>query len=222
MRRHARITRGPRRAYRAVRCAGTSVPVTRASNSWTSANRTKAVMPNFAWVPMKIRRAEAAIDVEEKRRIADAAAALVGPAQTVYIDDGYLPSLVAQRLTSQRPVTVVTSSLPTAVGPADQSGSLHRQQIASQGLLGDAEPGRGGTHVEATLSPNEREEFGPATLHRRRTSGGLGCRGGRVAHVDPPSGSSGAAQPRRCPRACASGGSAGCQVRSHSRLTGPS
>ncbi|WP_154793517.1 DeoR/GlpR family DNA-binding transcription regulator [Occultella kanbiaonis] len=61
-------------------------------------------------------------NVEEKRRIADAAAALVGPAQTVYIDDGYLPSLVAQRLTSERPVTVVTSSLPTAMAVAERPG----------------------------------------------------------------------------------------------------
>jgi DeoR family fructose operon transcriptional repressor len=51
---------------------------------------------------------------EEKQRIAAAAANLVRTAETIFIDEGYLPQLVAEHLQPTRPVTVVTSSLATA------------------------------------------------------------------------------------------------------------
>jgi DeoR family fructose operon transcriptional repressor len=51
---------------------------------------------------------------EEKHRIAIAAANLVRSAESIYIDEGYLPQLVAEQLRPARPVTVVTSSLATA------------------------------------------------------------------------------------------------------------
>ncbi|MGM9386501.1 DeoR/GlpR family DNA-binding transcription regulator [Streptomyces sp. NRRL F-5008] len=52
--------------------------------------------------------------VPEKNRIAVAAAALLGDAETVYIDEGYTPQLIAAALPRDRPLTVVTSSLTTA------------------------------------------------------------------------------------------------------------
>ncbi len=53
--------------------------------------------------------------VAEKRRIAAAAVAELGPAETVYLDEGFTPQLVAQELLSvDRQLTVVTSSLTTA------------------------------------------------------------------------------------------------------------
>ncbi|WP_328767035.1 DeoR/GlpR family DNA-binding transcription regulator [Streptomyces sp. NBC_00286] len=52
--------------------------------------------------------------VPEKSRIAAAAAALLGDAETVYIDEGYTPQLIAAALPRDRPLTVVTSSLATA------------------------------------------------------------------------------------------------------------
>lgn len=61
-------------------------------------------------------------DLEEKNRIADAAADLVGTAQTIYLDDGHLASLIATRLTSIRTLTVITAALPTALAAADLPG----------------------------------------------------------------------------------------------------
>jgi DeoR family fructose operon transcriptional repressor len=58
--------------------------------------------------------------VEQKRRIAAAAAALVEGAESVYIDEGFTPQLVAEALATSGPdgpargLTVVTPSLPTA------------------------------------------------------------------------------------------------------------
>ena len=53
--------------------------------------------------------------VPEKRRIAAAAADQLGPAETVYLDEGFTPQLVAEELVAlSRPLTVVTSSLATA------------------------------------------------------------------------------------------------------------
>lgn len=53
--------------------------------------------------------------VPEKRRIAIAAAQQLGPAETVYLDEGYTPQLVAEELVGLgRSLTVVTSSLATA------------------------------------------------------------------------------------------------------------
>src|SRR4051812_17409608 len=51
---------------------------------------------------------------EEKHRIAAAAANLVRSAESIFIDEGYLPQLVAEHLAPTRSVTVVTTSLATA------------------------------------------------------------------------------------------------------------
>ncbi|WP_328321724.1 DeoR/GlpR family DNA-binding transcription regulator [Streptomyces sp. NBC_00388] len=52
--------------------------------------------------------------VPEKRRIAEAAAGLLGDAETVFIDEGFTPQLIAEALPHDRPLTVVTASLATA------------------------------------------------------------------------------------------------------------
>jgi DeoR family fructose operon transcriptional repressor len=52
--------------------------------------------------------------VPEKRRIATAAVGLLGDAETVFIDEGFTPQLIAEALPANRPLTVVTASLPTA------------------------------------------------------------------------------------------------------------
>jgi len=52
--------------------------------------------------------------VPEKRRIALAAVELLGDAETVFIDEGFTPQLIAEALPGNRPLTVVTASLPTA------------------------------------------------------------------------------------------------------------
>ncbi|MFJ6831032.1 DeoR/GlpR family DNA-binding transcription regulator [Streptomyces sp. NPDC091209] len=52
--------------------------------------------------------------VPEKRRIAAAAAELAGDAETVFIDEGFTPQLIAEALPRDRPLTVVTASLATA------------------------------------------------------------------------------------------------------------
>jgi DeoR/GlpR family transcriptional regulator of sugar metabolism len=60
--------------------------------------------------------------VPEKRRIASAAAGHIGDAETLYLDDGFTPQLVAQELIKiGRPLTVVTTSLSAAVilAPSD-------------------------------------------------------------------------------------------------------
>jgi DeoR/GlpR family transcriptional regulator of sugar metabolism len=52
--------------------------------------------------------------VPEKRRIAAGSAALLGDAETVFIDEGFTPQLIAEALPTSRPLTVVTASLTTA------------------------------------------------------------------------------------------------------------
>jgi DeoR family transcriptional regulator, fructose operon transcriptional repressor len=56
----------------------------------------------------------------EKNRIAEAAAALVKTAESIYLDEGNLPQLIAQHLHPERPMTVVTSSLPIATSLASR------------------------------------------------------------------------------------------------------
>ena len=51
---------------------------------------------------------------EEKNRIAAAAANFVRAAESIYIDEGNLPQLVAEHLRPDRPITVVTPSLAIA------------------------------------------------------------------------------------------------------------
>jgi DeoR family fructose operon transcriptional repressor len=52
--------------------------------------------------------------VPEKRRIAGAAAELLADAETVFIDEGFTPQLIAEALPADRSLTVVTASLSTA------------------------------------------------------------------------------------------------------------
>ncbi|TWP52654.1 DeoR/GlpR transcriptional regulator [Lentzea tibetensis] len=52
--------------------------------------------------------------VPEKRRIAKAAADRIDDAETVFVDEGFTPQLVAEALPLTRPLTVITASLPTA------------------------------------------------------------------------------------------------------------
>ncbi|MFF2655074.1 DeoR/GlpR family DNA-binding transcription regulator [Streptomyces sp. NPDC058045] len=54
------------------------------------------------------------VQVPEKRRIAAAAAGLLGDAETVFVDEGFTPQLIAEALPRDRPLTVVTASLATA------------------------------------------------------------------------------------------------------------
>ncbi|MEU4926268.1 DeoR/GlpR family DNA-binding transcription regulator [Streptomyces yokosukanensis] len=52
--------------------------------------------------------------VPEQRRIAAAAVGLIGPAETVFVDEGSTPELVAEALPGDRPLTVVTAALAVA------------------------------------------------------------------------------------------------------------
>ncbi len=52
--------------------------------------------------------------VAEKRRIAAAAVGLLADAETLFIDEGFTPQLIAEALPADRNLTVVTASLPTA------------------------------------------------------------------------------------------------------------
>jgi len=53
-------------------------------------------------------------NAEEKLRIARVAAQRIGTAETIFIDEGYLPLVVAREFPQNRKLTIVTSSLPTA------------------------------------------------------------------------------------------------------------
>ncbi|MEU6204512.1 DeoR/GlpR family DNA-binding transcription regulator [Micromonospora musae] len=70
--------------------------------------------------PVETARFETTLDtrttrlVTEKRRVATAAAQLLGDAESVYIDEGYTPQLIAEALPAERALTVVTASLDTA------------------------------------------------------------------------------------------------------------
>ncbi|MFF8531523.1 DeoR/GlpR family DNA-binding transcription regulator [Streptomyces sp. NPDC015532] len=64
--------------------------------------------------------------VPEKRRIAAAAAELARDAETVFVDEGFTPQLIAEALPRDRPLTVVTASLATAgaLAEADNTSVL--------------------------------------------------------------------------------------------------
>ncbi|MFF1917463.1 DeoR/GlpR family DNA-binding transcription regulator [Streptomyces sp. NPDC058239] len=57
--------------------------------------------------------------VPQKSRIAAAAADLLGDAETVFVDEGFTPQLIAEALPQDRPLTVVTASLAVATVLAD-------------------------------------------------------------------------------------------------------
>ncbi len=67
--------------------------------------------------------------VPETRRIAAAAAEVRGDAETVFVDEGFTPQLIAEALPQDRPLTVVTASLPVA-------GALAEAENVSVLLLG--------------------------------------------------------------------------------------
>jgi DeoR family fructose operon transcriptional repressor len=56
----------------------------------------------------------------QKNRIAAAAATFVKAAESVYIDEGFLPMLVGEHMPADRPITVVTPSLATAKALVDR------------------------------------------------------------------------------------------------------
>ncbi|MFC0505539.1 DeoR/GlpR family DNA-binding transcription regulator [Micromonospora costi] len=70
--------------------------------------------------PVETARFETTLDtrttrlVTEKRRIATAAAQLLGDAESIFVDEGYTPRLIAEALPAERALTVVTASLDTA------------------------------------------------------------------------------------------------------------
>jgi DeoR family transcriptional regulator, fructose operon transcriptional repressor len=58
--------------------------------------------------------------LDEKRRIAEEAVRHIDDAETMYIDEGFTPQLIARNLPS-RPITVITPSLPIATVVADRA-----------------------------------------------------------------------------------------------------
>lgn len=65
-------------------------------------------------------RLRAAEDVGEQRRVAAAGAQLLRGAESVFIDEGLTPQLVAERLGELGRLTIVTASLPAALALADR------------------------------------------------------------------------------------------------------
>ncbi|MEY9967819.1 DeoR family fructose operon transcriptional repressor [Streptacidiphilus sp. MAP12-16] len=63
------------------------------------------------------------LHVENKRRIAAEAVKLLGGAETVFVDEGYTPQLLAALLPTDRPLTIVTASLSTAAAIADSANT---------------------------------------------------------------------------------------------------
>lgn len=61
------------------------------------------------------------LNVDNKRRIATEAVKLLGDAETVFVDEGYTPQILAALLPSDRPLTMVTASLATAAAVADSA-----------------------------------------------------------------------------------------------------
>lgn len=59
--------------------------------------------------------------VPEKRRIAAACAELLSDAETIFIDEGFTPQLIAEALPADRALTVVTASLTTAAVLAEST-----------------------------------------------------------------------------------------------------
>ncbi|MGK5630469.1 DeoR/GlpR family DNA-binding transcription regulator [Streptomyces sp. URMC 123] len=62
-------------------------------------------------------------NVPEKSRIAAACAEMIGEAETVFVDEGFMPQLIAEALPADRPLTVVTASLTTAARMSERTGT---------------------------------------------------------------------------------------------------
>jgi DeoR family transcriptional regulator, fructose operon transcriptional repressor len=56
--------------------------------------------------------------VAEKRRIAAVAAEQLGDAESVFVDEGFTPQLIAEALPRDRPLTLLTASVPVATSLA--------------------------------------------------------------------------------------------------------
>ncbi|MCS4276478.1 MULTISPECIES: DeoR/GlpR family DNA-binding transcription regulator [Mycetocola] len=56
----------------------------------------------------------------EKVRIAQAAAGRLAQARTLFLDEGFLPALVAESLPDDRPLTVITASIPAVLRLANR------------------------------------------------------------------------------------------------------
>ena len=90
------------------------------------------------------------LHVADKRRIAAEAVKLLGEAETVFVDEGYTPQLLAALLPGDRPLTVVTASLSTAAAVADSAdttvlllgGRVRARTLATVGSLGLRHAGR--------------------------------------------------------------------------------
>ena len=91
------------------------------------------------------------VDLAQKHRIAAEAAKLLHGAETVYLDEGFTPRLIAERLAEQE-LTVVTSSLLAAEALAHSStvtvlllgGRMRGRTLATvtlSGLIAAATPG---------------------------------------------------------------------------------
>lgn len=89
-------------------------------------------------------------NVDNKRRIATEAVKMLGDAETVFVDEGYTPQILASLLPGGRPLTVVTASLATAAAVADSAdltvlllgGQVQARTLATVGswacaMLGD-------------------------------------------------------------------------------------
>ena len=61
------------------------------------------------------------LHVDNKRRIAAESVKLLGDAETVFVDEGYTPQILAASLPTDRPLTMVTASLATAAAVADSA-----------------------------------------------------------------------------------------------------
>ncbi|MGW5531400.1 DeoR/GlpR family DNA-binding transcription regulator [Streptomyces xanthochromogenes] len=61
------------------------------------------------------------LHVEDKRRIAAEAVKLLAGAETVFVDEGYTPQLLASLLPTDRPLTVITASLSTAAAVTESA-----------------------------------------------------------------------------------------------------
>jgi DeoR/GlpR family transcriptional regulator of sugar metabolism len=77
----------------------------------------------------------------EKHRLAQEAVLHLADAETVFIDEGFTPQLIAQNLLADRDLTVVTASLPVAIALAPRpncnvimlGGKVRGQTLASVG-----------------------------------------------------------------------------------------
>ncbi|MDT0549990.1 DeoR/GlpR family DNA-binding transcription regulator [Streptomyces sp. NPDC021354] len=84
------------------------------------------------------------LHVQDKRRIAAEAVKLLSDAETVFVDEGYIPQILVTLLPGDRRLTVVTASLSTAAAVADSpqltvlllGGRVRSHTPGHSGLLG--------------------------------------------------------------------------------------